>query len=130
MRSVLIIEDDPYILRFYQRLFSHADYHIELIANGAEGIAKSKALLPSLILLDLMMPGMNGIEVLTHLKADPITADIPVVMLTNYGEEEMVKKSVVLGATAFIIKSNVPPEKLLLVVEQYVQSMDNGKGKS
>lgn len=124
MKSVLIIEDDPYVLRFYERLFAHADYHIELVASGSEGLVKAKTLLPSLILLDLMMPVMDGNEVLTKLKADEVTRDISVIMLTNFGEEDMVKKSVALGASTFLIKSNIPPDKLLLVVEQYVKSLD------
>lgn len=130
MKSVLIIEDDPYILRFYERLFAHEEYHIELVASGAEGLVKAKALLPGLILLDLMMPGMDGIAVLEKLKGDDLTRDISVIMLTNFGEEEMVKKSIALGASAFLIKSNIPPDKLLLVVEQYVQSMDTRKVSS
>ena len=119
--SLLVIEDDPYVQRFYERLFRLNKYSVVLASGGSDGITQAKLLKPSLILLDIMMPGMDGIQVLQALKADPETKDISVVMLTNFGEESMMKKAVGLGAIDFIIKSQVSGDALLAIVDNYIQ---------
>lgn len=121
-KTLLIIEDDPFVQRFYKRLFSLHDYTIEVAGNGNEGLEKAKALKPALTLLDIMMPGMDGIQVLEQLKKDPETKDLHIVVLTNFDEEELVKKAVALGAIDFIIKSSVGEEELLAMVDKYLKS--------
>ena len=120
MAGILIIEDDPYVRRFYDRLFHLNGYDVELAEGGREGLEKAKEMKPSLILLDIMMPNMDGFQVLEKLKSDPETKDISVVMLTNLGSSESTKKAVQLGASGFIIKSDTPPEELLRMVDGFV----------
>lgn len=120
-KILLIVEDDPYVQRFYERLFRFHDYTVELAKDGEEGLVKAKALKPALILLDIVMPGMNGIQVLEKLKSDEETKDISVVMLTNIDEAEQVKKAVELGAIDFIVKSAAPEEQLLAVVDKHLK---------
>lgn len=122
MGKVLIIEDDPYVRKFYERLALFNKYNVELAANGTEGIEKAKSLKPTLIFLDIMMPEMSGLEVLRRLKNDPETKDIAVIMLTNYGDSETVKEAASLGAGGFIIKSNIEPEQLGKEIERYLQN--------
>ncbi len=83
MAKILIIEDDSMMSRMYQNSFSIEGFVTEIAKDGEEGIVKAKDIKPSLILLDVMMPKMNGLEALDLLKADSSTKDIPVVMLTN-----------------------------------------------
>jgi two-component system alkaline phosphatase synthesis response regulator PhoP len=111
---LLIIEDDPYVQRFYQRLFRFHDYAVEIAGNGTEGFTKAKALKPALILLDIVMPGANGIQVLGQLKNDPDTKNVPVV----------IQKAVALGAIDFIIKSSAPEEQLLAIVDKYFKQAE------
>ena len=120
MAKVLIIEDDPYVRRFYGRLFKFKKYDVDMAENGADGITKAKANLPDLILLDIIMPVMNGLEVLEKLKHDPMTENCVVVMLTNLGDKDVVNKAMTLGAGGIIIKSNAPPESLLKIVDKYL----------
>ena len=120
MKNILIVEDDPFVRKFYQDLFSHQPYSIEFAADGAEGIAKALSLLPDLILLDIMMPKMNGLEVLKSLKENPRTKHIQVIMLTNFGEEQYVREAAQYGASAFLLKVAYSPQKLVAEVEKYI----------
>src|SRR3989338_5759793 len=120
MKNILIVEDDPFVRKFYQDLFSHQPYSIEFAADGAEGIAKALSLLPDLILLDIMMPKMNGLEVLKTLKEDPKTKHIQIIMLTNFGEEKYVQQASQYGASAFLLKVAYSPKKLVAEVEKYI----------
>lgn len=122
MSKILIIEDDPYVRRFYERLFSLEKYNIDMSGNGEEGIEMAKKSKPSLILLDIMMPSMNGLDVLKKLKSDDETRDITVVMLTNLGDEGTAEKAVEYGADGFIIKSNVEPAELIKTVNGYLKN--------
>lgn len=113
MKSVLIIEDDPYVRRFYERLFVQDAWKAHLVGSGAEGLKSARDLRPDLILLDIMMPGMNGLEVLQQLKNDPNIASIPVLILTNFGEPELTERAMRLGAAGVMLKVNYSPEGLV-----------------
>jgi CheY-like chemotaxis protein len=120
-KTILIVEDDPYVQRFYDRLFKQHEYSVVLASGGEEGLAKARELKPALILLDVMMPGMNGIEVLEKLKSDPETKDLTVIMLTNVDEDDMVKKAAQLGARDFIVKADATGEALVAIVNGYTK---------
>lgn len=123
MQKILIIEDDPYVRRFYGRLFSFEKYQVEMAANGEEGIELAKKNKPDLILLDIMMPVMNGMEVLAKLVGDPETKDCPVVMLTVLGDEETIQKAKDLGAKGYIVKSDAEPKDLLAKIESFLKPL-------
>ncbi len=120
-KSLLIIEDDPYVQRVYQRLFEHEDYQFELASDGIEGLEKVKKFKPALILLDIIMPKKNGLEVLEELKSDPETKDIPVVIITNLDEKDAIKKAMELGADSFMIKADFEPEDVKKKIETYLE---------
>lgn len=125
-KKLLIVEDDPYVQRIYQRLFAHADYEFEVASDGEEGLALAKKIKPALILLDIIMPKKNGLEVLEELKKDPELKDIPVVMLTNFGEEEFIRKAIELGADSFMVKADFEPEQVKEKVEKILKEDWNG----
>ena len=120
MSKILIIEDDPYVLRFYGRLFALGSYEVEMAASGKEGLQKAREQKPNLILLDIMMPEMDGFAVLHELKKDPDTKDCEVIMLTNLSDNDAYRKAVQLGANGFLIKIETPPEKLIEEVEKHL----------
>ncbi|OGC98044.1 hypothetical protein A2634_02660 [Candidatus Amesbacteria bacterium RIFCSPHIGHO2_01_FULL_48_32] len=120
LRSILIIEDDPYVRRFYQRLFTLYDYHIDIAEDGPTGLAKAKENKPRLILLDILMPKMSGLDVLKALKADPETKNIEVIMLTNVSSDETIKAAASLGAGGFLIKSNTSEQELLAEINKHL----------
>lgn len=112
MAKILIIEDDPLISRMYQKIFTFSGYEIEMAGDGEEGLNKAKDAKPTLILLDIMMPKMNGLQVLEKLKADPATAKIPVVVLTNLAGTQDAEAALSKGAVKYIIKSEYEPKQV------------------
>ena len=85
--SVLIVEDDPDIVELLQYTLEREGYPVMVAQNGEKGLSEAQRRRPGLILLDLMLPGLDGLEVCKALKADETTRSIPVVMLTAKGEE-------------------------------------------
>jgi DNA-binding response OmpR family regulator len=107
-QMILLIEDDPMITRMYQRKLEGEGFKVTLAFNGEEGLAAIKNEKPNIILLDIMMPKMNGIDTLKAIKADLSIKDIPVVMLTNLGDRpEDVQKCKEFGANDYWVKANV-----------------------
>ncbi len=117
MTKMLLIEDDPLIYRLYQKLFTLEGYQIELAENGQLGLEKLKTYQPDIILLDIMMPTMNGIEMMTQLKTDPSTKDIPIVVLTNLADMRVTNMALSKGAVLCILKSQTEPEDVVASIK-------------
>ena len=112
--KILLVEDDPMIVRMYQRKLEQEGFKVSLAFNGEEGLAALKQDKPDIVLLDIMMPKMNGIEMLKAVKADPSLKDIPVVILTNLGDRpEDVQKAKDLGAEDYWVKANIPLKEIV-----------------
>src|SRR4051812_34607670 len=118
MVKVLIVEDDPLMSRMYQKIFTFDGYQVEIANDGAEGLQKARTVAPTLILLDVMMPKMNGLQVLEQLKADPNTKAIPVVMLTNLAGQQDAETALAKGAVKYIIKSEHEPKDVTNMVKE------------
>ena len=118
MAKILIIEDDPLMLRMYQKIFKFEGYEVTVASNGEEGIDQTRKEKPTLILLDIMMPKMNGLEVLDKLKNDPVTKKIPIVMLTNLAGSNDAEKALTLGAVKYIVKSEFDPKQVTNMVKE------------
>jgi len=111
--KILLIEDDTMVVRMYQRKLEKDGFKVTLAFNGAEGIEALKKERPDIVLLDIMMPKVNGIETLKTIKANPAYKDLPVIMLTNLGDRpEDVKNCKKLGATDYWVKANMPIKKI------------------
>lgn len=111
--TVALIEDDPLIAEMYTTKFTKEGYDLQHAADGAAGIELVKKLKPDIILLDIIMPKMDGFQVLQALREDPAFKNTPVVMLTNLGQEEDVQKGRALGATDYFIKTNFTPAAIV-----------------
>lgn len=118
MKKILLIEDDPFVGRMYRRVFSMNGYEAIWVWNGADGLAKAKSEQPDLILLDIMMPVMNGLEVLDRLKEMTATRDIPVVILTNLAVPEEIEIALSKGAEKYLIKSDYGPKQVVTLITQ------------
>ncbi len=114
--KILFIEDDPEAAKLYAKKLEIEGYNVVFVYSGSEGIVKAKELLPNLILLDLMMPGIDGFEVLRSLKADPKTTDIPIIVLTNLEGANAMQKATELGAKEYLIKSDNAPSDVTVHV--------------
>ena len=117
MAKILIIEDDPLMVRMYKKIFEFEKYEVETATDGEEGLKKASSSKPTLILLDIMMPKMNGLQVLEKLKADDSTKKIPVVILTNLSGQGDAETALKMGAVKYIIKSEYKPEEVTKMVK-------------
>lgn len=124
-KTILLADDDPLIIRLYQNKLTKDGYRVILAANGNEALIEVMEQKPDLILLDVMMPEKNGVETLKALKGDPKMKDIPVIILTNLGDNpgdvENAKK---LGALDYLVKSEV---ELKALSERVKKAIETGK---
>jgi CheY-like chemotaxis protein len=118
MSKILIVEDDPLILRLYQQAFAFERYEVSIATNGLEALERARLFKPDVILLDIMMPKMNGLETLDKLKADEQTKTIPVVILTNLADNDNVRMALEKGAVKYIIKSEHDPKEIVDMVKE------------
>jgi OmpR family response regulator RpaB len=118
--KVLIIEDDQLIQRMYNKIFSFEKYEVVTASDGEEGLEKARTTNPTIILLDVMMPKMNGMEVLEKLKIDPATKTIPVVMFSNLAGDNDVETALAKGAVKYIIKSEHDPKEIADMVDEII----------
>ena len=110
--DVLLIEDDPAVLEMYRMKLSLDGYRVSVATDGEEGLDRAVELRPDIIFLDIRLPKKDGFEVLQALRQNPDTEAIPVIMLSNYGEKELVDRGLKLGAHEFLIKANTTPSSL------------------
>lgn len=120
MAKVLIVEDDPLMSRMYEKIFTLEKFEVEVAHDGEEGIEKAKLSKPTIILLDVMMPKINGFQVLDKLKLDPETKAIPVVMLTNLASEKDAENAMMKGAVKYIVKSQYEPNQVTQMVQEII----------
>jgi CheY-like chemotaxis protein len=120
MAKVFIVEDDPLMLRMYQKIFTFEKYEVDTAGDGEEALTKIAASNPTIILLDVMMPKMNGLQVLERLKADPVTRNIPVIMLTNLAGQQDAETALSKGAVKYIIKSEHEPKEIADMVKEII----------
>jgi DNA-binding response OmpR family regulator len=118
-RTVLIIEDEKMIIVSTQMVLEAAGFRVESATNGEDGIAKARSLKPDLILLDIMMPGIDGWETLTRLKRDQDTTGIPVIIFTAREHARGHQKSAEMGAADYFRKP-FEPDELIELVEKHV----------
>lgn len=110
-QKVMIIEDDGFLASIYAQKLELAGYEVAFATNGEDGLKLIQKDRPDLVLLDLLMPQMDGFEVLEKLRADPATKDLKVLVLTNLGQKEDVERCLKLGAVGYIIKAHSLPEE-------------------
>ena len=118
-RKILIVEDDFYIRELYQRQFAQAGYAVEVAGSADEGIEKAKAGHQDVVLLDLMMPGKSGFDALKMIKADETLVNTKVIILTNLGQEDIIKEGFKQAADGYLIKSSHTPSEIVKEVENY-----------
>jgi DNA-binding response OmpR family regulator len=112
---ILVADDDPVIVRLLQVNFRLEGYEVDTAAHGEEAVTKASDLKPALILLDVMMPGLDGWEVCRRLKEDPATKDIPIIFLSARAQEEDRRRGIELGVLDYVTKPFDPGELVALV---------------
>lgn len=120
---LLVVEDDEYINKAYAAKFQHENIRAQFAIDGEEALKilnAAKSTPPSLILLDLMLPKRNGFDVLQDLKADEALKNIPVIVLTNLGQETDAKHGLDLGAVEYLVKADTKIVDILAKVKKYI----------
>ncbi len=112
-KKILIIEDDKFLRELIAKKLAKESYEISEAMDGEEGIKKIKDEKPDLVLLDLILPGIDGFEVLSKMKDDPLFSQVPVIILSNLGQKEDVEKGLKLGAIDYLIKAHFTPGEIV-----------------
>lgn len=118
--KVAIVEDDQAISQMYRIKFEGEGYEVETAENGKLGLKLAQDMKPDIILLDLMMPEMNGDEMLRKLRASSWGKDMKVVILTNMGEQEIPEEVKKMGVEAVILKADMTPRQVAELVNTHV----------
>jgi len=111
--KVLIIEDEKMISEMYKTKFEMEGFEVIQAFDGKDGLDKAKELKPEVILLDIILPKLDGFLVLKEIRSDNTLKNIPVFLLTNLGQEDDVKKGKDLGAEGYFVKANHSPAEIL-----------------
>ena len=113
MSKVLIIDDDPPYRKIYKRKFEVSGYTVEVAENGLEGLEKIRSFHPDIVFVDLMMPKMDGFQVLDKVKADPALRAIPIVVFTNLSTGDDASRVLQKGAHTVLVKSDIEPNAVV-----------------
>jgi len=118
MPKIAIVEDDQAICQMYRFKFEAEGYNVEIAGNGKLGLELAEKMRPDIILLDLMMPEMNGDEMLALLRKTTWGKDVKVIILTNVGEQEIPASVQKLGVSGVILKADMTPRQVANIVKQ------------
>jgi len=116
--KILIVEDEIKLQKLLNKKVTRAGWEVETASNGEEALRRVKESKPALMLLDLRMPIMGGFEMLEELRKDYDEIDLPVIVLTNYGESDNVARATELKAESFLVKSNYSLDEIVDKIKQ------------
>lgn len=112
-QKILIIEDDKFLRELIAQKLIKESYDIAEAVDGEKGIKAVKDEKPDLVLLDLILPGIDGFEVLAKMKEDPMLAEIPVIILSNLGQKDDIERGLKMGANDYLIKAHFTPGEII-----------------
>lgn len=116
--KILLIEDDTFLLSMYATKFELENFEVIAAEDGEKGVKCALEEKPRVILLDIILPIMDGFEVLKRIKSDPVAKDIPVILLTNLSQKNDIEKGMNLGAVDFLIKAHFTPSEVVEKVKK------------
>ncbi len=127
MTKILVVEDDSFVIDIYHTKLSQEGYEVIEARNGIEAMKKLEEVRPDLILLDIIMPYMDGMEVLRKIKKDEKLKTIPIILLTNLSQKEEINEGLGLGASDYLIKSHFTPSEVLEKIKICLKNLENNK---
>ncbi len=128
MKKILIAEDDFFIRDIYSKVFSLSGYDVNVAVDGADALEKIKTQLFDMILLDIMMPRMTGIDVLKNVRALSTPAkSTPIFIITNLGQQNVIEQAFKLGMDGYILKSQVSPQQIVEEINNYFINKESQK---
>ena len=120
-KAILIIEDDKFLRELFVRKLIKEGFKVSEAIDGEEGLKKIKEEKPDLVLLDLILPGIDGFEILSRLKEESILSTIPVIILSNLGQREEIEKGLKLGAKDYLVKALFTPGEIIDKIKAYLK---------
>ncbi|MFA6524741.1 MAG: response regulator [Patescibacteria group bacterium] len=117
-KKIVLVEDDSFLAGMYVSKLNMEDFEVKLAENGEDGLKTATEEMPDLILLDILLPRMDGFEVLKKLKKNPETKNIPVILLTNLGQKKDVDRGLALGAEDYLIKAHFMPNEVIAKIKK------------
>jgi DNA-binding response OmpR family regulator len=119
-KKILIVEDDKFLAKMMSKAMEGEGYEVILASNGKEGLIKSSAGGINLILLDLMLPDLDGFDLLRTIKSNEATKSIPVIIMSNLGQAEDMAQAKKMGASDYLIKSDMALDEVVKKVKNYL----------
>lgn len=113
MKSILIVEDDPFLIDIYTTKLKEVGFKIEVVKEGDEVLPKLKEKLPDLLLLDIVLPQVDGWEILRQIKEENSLKDLKIIILSNLGQKSEIEKGLKLGAARYLIKAHYTPSEIV-----------------
>ncbi|OGY45713.1 MAG: hypothetical protein A3J62_00390 [Candidatus Buchananbacteria bacterium RIFCSPHIGHO2_02_FULL_38_8] len=117
-KHILLVEDDEFLAELYATKLNLEGFEVSLAADGEKGLRMIKEKKPDLVLLDIVLPKMDGFEILKKMKAGKNTKDIPVILLTNLSQKDEVKRGLGLGANDYLIKAHFMPSEVIKKIKR------------
>ena len=117
----MLVEDESFLADLLAHYIKGQGASLELASTGEEGLLKANSIRPDIILLDILLPGIDGYEVLKQLKANPALSEIPVVFLSNLGGQEEIQRGLQLGAFDYLVKSSLVMEDIIKKIKKILQ---------
>jgi two-component system alkaline phosphatase synthesis response regulator PhoP len=118
--KILLVEDDQTMVKMYATKLLKENFQVEVASDGEQALEKVKSQKPGLVVLDLMIPKIGGMEVLAQLRADPKTRSLPVLILSNLSQDADIQKAKQLGVKEFLVKANFTPSQVVEKIKQYI----------
>ncbi len=112
-QNILVVEDDKFLRELMSQKLIKENYNVSEAVDGEEGLKKVKEEKPDLVLLDLILPGIDGFEVLARMREEQQVAKIPVIILSNLGQKEDIEKGLSLGAVDYLVKAHFTPGEII-----------------
>jgi len=120
-KTILVVEDDKFLRELISKKLKDEGYNPVQAEDGEKGAEQAKKASPDLILLDLILPGIDGFEVLSRIKEDSTISSIPVIILSNLGQKEEIEKGIKLGAVDYLIKAHFTPGEIIEKVKEVLK---------
>ena len=119
-KKILLVEDDQFLIDIYTKKLKTSGFEVEVAETGTKAIAKAKEIKPDLIILDVVLPEMEGWEALRKIRGNEETKDTKVIFLSNLGQRGEVEKGLKLGALKYLIKSQYTPSEVVEEVKKII----------
>jgi len=118
MKKILLVEDDPFLIDIYTTKLKESGFSVEVANDGEAALRKARENKPDLVILDIVLPQIDGWEILRKIKSEPEFKNLKVIILSNLGQKEEVEKGIKLGAAKYLIKAHYTPSQVIKEIKK------------